>query len=105
MRFEKNLSVIDSFATSQESAIEKREVEKLADGIVEGPVITFLEERRQFAKDTKAQQAARIIESAETQRILKSNFRRRASDMDAKGNSNDLRRQHTLPAFSFTSGT
>src|SRR5580658_9614538 len=61
--FRRNLSVIDPLATSQQSAIEKREVEKLTDGIVEGPVKMFLEKRRQFATDTKAQQAARIIES------------------------------------------
>jgi hypothetical protein len=69
--FKKNLSVIDPLATSQESAIEKREVEKLANGIVEGPVKTFLEKRRQFARDTKAQQAARIIESEKLREYLK----------------------------------
>jgi hypothetical protein len=103
--FKKNLSVIDPLATSQESAIEKREVEKLANGIVEGLVITFLEKRRQFARDTKAQQAARIIESEKLREYYKSNFRRRACDMDAEGNSNNLRRQHTLPTFSFASRT
>lgn len=69
--FRKNLSVIDPLATSQESAIEKHEVEKLAAGIIEGPVITFLEERRQFARDTKAQQAARIIESEKLREYLR----------------------------------
>jgi hypothetical protein len=53
------------------SQLEKREIEKLADGIVEGPVITFLEERRQFARDTKAQQPARIIESEKLREYLR----------------------------------
>lgn len=70
--FEKNLFVIDPLATSQESAIEKREVEKLANGIVEGPVKAFLEDRRQFARDTKAQQAARIIENDKLREYLES---------------------------------
>jgi hypothetical protein len=70
--FKKNLSVIDPLATSQESAIEKREVEKLANGIVEGPVKAFLEDRRQFAIDTKAQQAARIIENDKLREYLES---------------------------------
>jgi hypothetical protein len=69
--YRKNLTVIDPFATSQESAIEKSEVEKLADGIVEGRVRTFLEERKQFAKDTKAQQAERIIESDKLREYLR----------------------------------
>ena len=68
--FRKNLSAIDPLATSQESAIEKREVEKLTDGIVEGPVKMFLEKRRQFARDTKAQQAARIVESKKLREYL-----------------------------------
>jgi len=68
--FRNNLSVIDPLATSQELGIEKREVEKLADGIVEGPVRTFLEKRRQFARDTKAQQAARIIENEKLREYL-----------------------------------
>jgi hypothetical protein len=53
--FRKNLSVIDPLAATQESAIERREVEKLADGIVEGPVKPFVEKRRQFARGTKTQ--------------------------------------------------
>jgi hypothetical protein len=69
--FRKNLLVIDPLATPQDSAVEKREVEKLANGIVEGPVKTFLEERRQFAEDTKAQQSARIIESETLKQYLR----------------------------------
>ena len=61
--FENHLTVIDSLATGEEAAIEKQEVEKLANGIVEGRVKNFLEERKQFASDTKTQQEARIIES------------------------------------------
>lgn len=69
--FRKNLSVIDPLATSRESTIEKGEVEKLSDGIVEGPVKLFLEKRRQFARDTKSQQAARIIESEKLREYLR----------------------------------
>lgn len=69
--FTKNLSVIDPLATSEESATEKCEVEKLADGIVEGGVKIFLEERRQFARDTKAQQVARINDSEKLREYLR----------------------------------
>jgi hypothetical protein len=61
--FENHLTVIDPLAPDEEVVIEKQEVEKLANGIVEGGVKNYLEGRKQFARDTKAQQEARIIES------------------------------------------
>src|SRR5256885_9109617 len=48
-----------------------RSVEKLTDGIVEDPVKPFLEKRRQFARSTKAQQEARIIESEKLKEYLR----------------------------------
>ena len=69
--FENHLAAIDPMAAPEQAAIEKQEVEKLANGIVDGRVKAFLEERRQFAKDTKAQQEARIIESDTLREYLK----------------------------------
>jgi hypothetical protein len=69
--FRKNLPAIDPLATPQETAIEKSKVEKLTDGIVEGRVKLFLEKRRQFARYTKTQQEARIIESEKLREYLK----------------------------------
>jgi len=69
--FKKNLQAIDPLATPEESAIERSEVDKLSVGTVEGRVKDFLEKRRQFARDTKAQQEARIIESDKLREYLK----------------------------------
>jgi hypothetical protein len=91
--FENHLTVIDSLARSEEAAIEKQEVEKLANGIVEGRVKNFLEERKQFASDTQTQQEARIIESDKLREYLRTISE---SEVDAGGDVDPIWLQYAL---------
>jgi hypothetical protein len=69
--FENDLREIDPLATPEQCAVTKQEVEKLANGVIEGRVKAFLEERRQFAKDTQAQQKAHIIDRDDLSQYLR----------------------------------
>lgn len=67
---ENHLSIINPVALPEQCAATKEEVKKLADGIIEGRVKTFLEARRRFAKDTRAQQEAHIIDREDLKQYL-----------------------------------
>ena len=67
---ENHLPSIDPMATANQCTIAKDEVEKLAQGTVEGRVKDFLEQRRRFAQDTKAQQEAHFIDRPELKAYL-----------------------------------
>lgn len=67
---ENNLLEIDPMATPEQCATVKQEVGELANGVVEGRVKEFLQERVRFAKDTQEQQKAHIIAREELKQHL-----------------------------------
>lgn len=68
--FTNRLGEIDTLATTEQCQTVRIEVEKLADGTVEGRVKLFLEQRRQWARDTKVRQEEHIIERKKLREYL-----------------------------------
>jgi hypothetical protein len=69
--FEKGLLEIDSMLDAEDREIVKREVEKLASGLVERVVREFIEKRTQFASSTRASQRNHVKARKELRRALK----------------------------------
>jgi hypothetical protein len=68
--FENNLSEIDPMATPEQCATTRQEVDKLSNGIIDERVRPFLDQRLEFAKDTREQQQSHIENRAQLKEHL-----------------------------------